>query len=332
MINDIVPSMRWNGEGDFYAWQSKARSKLRELLGIDEIEACSVEPEVEIEYDVIAEDYGCREIRFRYSTEEGVTVPGHIFVPDNATGPLPALIALVGHGSGMHIYLGRPMVPEDEPILKLQDRHIVRRAVNEGCVGIAIEPRAFGENGGHPETMQSQCRETALRAMLLGRTLVGERVWDIMKLIDVIEKYFSDIIDTKKIICLGNSGGGTMTTYASALDERIAISVPSCAVCDYADSIGFTYHCNCNFVPKIANYFDMGDICAMIAPRKLIVVSGRHDTGFLYPGTVNSVEVARDAYQELDKDDKIVHVIGRGGHQFFADPTWPHIHDELSKL
>ena len=75
-------------------------------------------------------------------------------------------------------------------------------------------------------------------------------------------------------IFTGNSGGGTATIYASALLENIKVSMPSCALCTYKDSIGAMHHCTCNFVPNIAIDFDMGDLCGLIAPRKLIVVSG----------------------------------------------------------
>ena len=43
--------------------------------------------------------------------------------------------------------------------------------------------------------------------------------------------------DTDKILITGNSGGGTMSFYAACFDERIKLSVPSCAFCSYEDSI-----------------------------------------------------------------------------------------------
>lgn len=332
LIDDLTPSMRWDGKQDLVEWQKQAKEKLYDLLGISEIEPYKVDPEIEIEYDVIAEDFGCREIRFRYKSEENVTIPCHMVIPNGANKPLPTVITLQGHSTGMHISLGRPKFPGDEETCKGGDRDFVVRAVKEGVIAIALEQRAFGENGGNTETGNTQCREPAMRAMLLGRTLVGERVWDIMRLIDTLEKFFADIVDVNKIICLGNSGGGTATTYATVLEERIKIGVPSCAVCEFADSIGVMYHCNCNFVPDIAKYFDMGDLCAMVAPRNLIVVNGKQDTGFLYAGAINCIDIAREAYQELDADDKLVHVIGPQGHRFYANLSWPHINKAIESL
>ena len=59
---------------------------------------------------------------------------------------------------------------------------------------------------------------------------------------------------------MGNSGGGTATYYAACLDERISLAMPSCAVCSWDQSIAVKRHCACNYVPYIANYFDMGDM------------------------------------------------------------------------
>ena len=167
---------------------------------------------------------------------------------------------------------------------------------------------------------------TGLRAIMLGRTIIGERVWDIMRLIDLLERDFANLFDTDKIICLGNSGGGTATTYAAAMEERIKIAVPSCAVCRYGDSIAAMAHCACNYVPGIANYFDMGDLCGLIAPRKLIVVSGAKDNGFPHVGVEECVKVAGTYYEGNGIGDRYTWIEGPEGHRFYADLSWPVFH------
>ena len=332
LLDNEVPTMRWDGKEDITLWQKNAREKLSELVGLKEIEKYAVKPEVEIEYDKYSEDLDCREIRFRVLTEENVTVPCHLCIPKDANGKLPVVITLQGHSKGMHISLARPKFPGDEATCHGGDRDFVARAIKEGVCGIAMEQRCFGENGGHPDSSNPDCREPAMRAILQGRTLIGERVWDVMRLIDALEEYFSDIVDVDKIMCLGNSGGGTATTYATAMDERIKIGVPSCAVCRYADSIGAMLHCECNYVPYIAKYFDMGDLCALCAPRDLIVVSGVEDGIFPIAGAKACVDVGREAYKACGREQAIIHVIGNGGHRFYADDSWPHIHKALGEL
>ena len=171
-----------------------------------------------------------------------------------------------------------------------------------------------------------------MRAILVGRTIIGERVWDIMKLIDLLQTEFQDVIDKDKIMCMGNSGGGTATTYVSALDERIKISVPSCAVARYADSIAAMLHCECNYVPRISHFFDMGDLCAMVAPRPLVVVTGTNDSIFPVNSAKECVVEGKKVYDALGVGENIVHVIGAEGHRFYADDAWPHINSAIEKL
>jgi len=112
-------------------------------------------------------------------------------------------------------------------------------------------------------------------ALLLGRTMIGERVGDVSRAIDFLET--QPEIDCARIGCMGNSGGGTVTYYASAYDERIKAAMPSCSVCTYWDSIGSNFHCLDNYLPGVLKYFDIGDIAALNSPRKLVVVGVEDD-------------------------------------------------------
>lgn len=324
MLQNVSPSERWDGQKDIGLWRARARNTLAGLLGIPQIEKQRTACVMQVEKNHVDEAEGYREIRFRFVTEKQVTVPCHLLIPLNIPKPLPVVLCLQGHSTGMHISLGRPKYPGDEETCHGGDRDFAVRAVKEGICALAIEQRCFGECGGTEKG--PDCTQAAMRALLLGRTLIGERVWDIMRCIDVLSTHFTDEVDINRILCLGNSGGGTATIYAAALDERIRIAVPSCAVCTYADSIGAMAHCACNYVPGIAEAFDMGDLCAMTAPRPLIVVSGAHDPIFPLQGAKACIEEGMRAYQALGVPEHLIHVIGEGGHRFYANDTWPHIH------
>ena len=83
---------------------------------------------------------------------------------------------------------------------------------------------------------------------------------------------------------------------------------------------------------KIAKYFDMGDLCALCAPRGLVVVSGAEDGIFPIEGAKVCVEVGREAFKAVGREQAIVHVIGAGGHRFYADDSWPDIHRLIDEL
>ncbi len=321
---------RWDGTKAPDTWRAEAKAALTALLGMEEIEKCRTEPVMQVELNRVDEENGYREIRFRYVTEEQVTVPCHLLIPLGAKGPLPVMIGLQGHSKGMHISLGRPKYPGDEETCHGGDRDFCVRAVKEGICAVALEQRCFGECGGTEKG--PDCRQAAMRALLLGRTLIGERVWDISRCIDVLTTRFTDYIHPDRIMCLGNSGGGTATTYAAAMDERIKIAVPSCAVSTFADSIGAMLHCECNFVPGIAKAFDMGDLCAMVAPRPLVVVSGAEDPIFPLDGAKACVAEGKRMYDALGVPENIAHVVGDGGHRFYANDAWPIIHAMLDRI
>lgn len=325
-----TPACRWDGSESPAAWRARAKETLSDLLGIPEIEKHRTVPVMQVELNRVDEEIGCREIRFRFVTEEQVTVPCHLLIPKDAHGPLPVVLCLQGHSKGMHISLGRPKYPGDEETCHGGDRDFAVRAVKEGICAVAIEQRCFGECGGTEKG--PDCRQAAMRAILLGRTLIGERVWDISRCIDVLCERFTDYIDPNRVMCMGNSGGGTATIYAAAMDERIKIAIPSCAVCTYADSIGAMLHCECNFVPGVVKAFDMGDLCAMTAPRSLVVVSGARDPIFPLDGAKACVALGQKMYDALGVPDAIAHVVGDGEHRFYANDAWPVIHRMLDTL
>lgn len=76
----------------------------------------------------------------------------------------------------------------------------------------------------------------------------------------------------------------------------------------------------------------MGDLVAMTAPMREVVVSGNEDNGFLLGGAINSVKIGRRGYEALGVSDNLVHVVAPGPHRFFAKESYPHIHRMIEEL
>lgn len=104
------------------------------------------------------------------------------------------------------------------------------------------------------------------------RTLIGERVWDISRTIDWALGNLA--VDGTNIIMTGNSGGGTATIYAGAIDTRISISMPGASN------------------PGNLNLGDMQDIAGLTAPRLFHAINGDKDP--IFP-----IEATREAMKEL---------------------------------
>ncbi|MBR2877419.1 MAG: acetylxylan esterase [Clostridia bacterium] len=310
ILRETEPELRIKSGEDILLWQKNARKKLSVLLGLENFKEASLK--LDIEYEKEYADFF--ETRFTFQSEEGLFVPCHFLRPKKADKKAPVIICLQGHSTGMHISLGVAKFEGDEKTIA-GDRDFCLQAVENGFCCVAMEQRGFGELGGTPET---QCADIAFSALLTGRTILGARVWDIKRLIDVLETEFSSVCDTDRIYCMGNSGGGTATFYAAALEERIKGAMPSCSFCTFVDSIGEIRHCSCNFVPGIARFFDMAEIAGMISPRPLVIVSGEKDS--IFPITPAKEEFARLKnlyYKEKQISGKCYHFIGGEGHRFY---------------
>ncbi|MBQ9409107.1 MAG: acetylxylan esterase [Clostridia bacterium] len=300
---------------DPLSWQCDARCKLERLLGLP-FEA--VDPQVEVSWT--REKEGYRETRFLFRSEEEVRVPCHLLLPKTDKDKLPLMVCLQGHSTGMHISLGQAKFPKDAEDIA-GDRDFALQAVKRGYAALTIEQRGFGECGGTEKG--PDCHQIAVQALLLGRTLIGERCWDIRCALEVVSKLFP-VIDQNRVALMGNSGGGTTTLYATALDPRISAAMPSCAFSGFLPSIGAQRHCICNYIPGIMEEFDMAELAGLIAPRPLVIVSGRYDGIFPLESAKEQFEIARENYYApLGAQDRIRHVIGAQGHRFYAEDSWP---------
>ena len=300
--NDIIhdnllhkePLLRFDENADFETWKAQVREKYIELLCLDEIAQNACEIKVEIEEEVKKDGY--TRYRYTFESEHGCTVPCYLLIPDTGKEKYPVIICLQGHTAGFHISIGEYKFKGDERGLGTST--FALDAVKNGYAALCVEQRGMGERQpttqerGHQDGEGCPCLYTAMTALLTGRTLIGERVWDVSKAIDSLSAF--DCLDLDDISCVGNSGGGTATYYSACFDERIKVAIPSCAVCTYKDSIGDMWHCTCNYVPKMAKYFDMGELSALIAPRKLMMVNGKID--HIFP-----IEGAREVYSVVEK-------------------------------
>lgn len=238
---------------------------------------------------------------------------------------------LQGHSTGKHISLGQCKFESDEASVA-GGRDFAIQAVREGFCAITLEQRYMGMTGQTAQGLAACSMENeGMATLLMGRTAIGERVWDVTRLLDVIEKHLSAYIDPTKILCMGNSGGGTTTFYAACMDERICLAMPSCAVCSFDDSIMAMKHCACNFVPGIRNYFDMGDLAGLIVPRPLVLVCGVEDPIFPLHGVEKMDTLIRHLYRQFGKEMDYELVKGQGGHQFYPDEAWPVVHRLLGQ-
>ncbi len=259
--------------------------------------------------------------RFHFQSNED-RVPGYLVIPKNLEPPYPVMVCLQGHAPGMFISLGEYRNHREKKLVE-GGRDLAIQAIDRGWVALVIEQKGFGER----QLDSLTCNHQSLNELMQGRTMLGERVYDISRTIDVI--YALDSLDNSKIGIIGNSSGGTTAYYAAAMDPRIDIAVVSCSFSTFETSWLKYPHCSCGYVPGLMQLADMADLAQLISPRNLIIVAGDRDYLADIQGVREGFAVAQQFYQEDGADENIMLIVGKGGHQFYPEKTWPVITEVL---
>lgn len=326
-----MPRFRFRGDMPFEKWQSAARDRLKSLL-------CMPQNRGECRVDALTRKLhdGFIEYRFQVETEYNFYTQCYLLTPDDKKEAHKLCICFGGHGSNMHITAGLPDNDVNRAkgeLCALENKRILSEnpelgmakfALEAGRAALVIESRGFGEAGDD----EPSCTENAKTALLMGRTLMGERVHDAVCVLDAVLKEFS--IDKEEIIATGYSGGGTLALYFAAVDERIAICAPSSCFCSFERSIVDISHCLCNHIPGIRLDFEIGDLAGLIYPRELIIAAGESDPIFPYEGVIESYELALKKYYAEDKS-KISLLTSPKGHLYYAELIWNEIYSKNNR-
>jgi len=312
------------------AWQRAFRPVLRRLLGLDAIAERGEPPMTARRLSETAFDDHVRE-EWRLETERGFELPFYLLKPVGAGGRLPVVITPHGHGkAGKETYVGNYASQKEREEGTLGERDIALQAVREGYLAIAPDMRGFAGLRRRQEIERdanNSCRTLQMHALLFGRTLVGERVWDVQRLIDWAVA--RPDVDPERIVVTGNSGGGTVTLFAGAVDERIRVCIPASYFCTFKDSIGSIHHCECNYIPGIMRHAEMWDVAGLVAPRPFMAVNGNEDRIFPIEATRRSFAKLQEIYRAFGAADRCRLSENDGGHRYYKKDVWPFVRESL---
>ena len=195
------------------AWQKRTRAACLDALGgFPERSPLNAR----ITGTVAKEGYRIEKVLFE--SRPGFYVTALLFMPDSArfAPPYPGVIIACGHSNDGKAYA-------------TYQRGAVL-AVANGIAALIYDPIDQGERlqGGGKGGNCPGHNTTGASAMLLGWNTATFRIYDGMRALDYLASRSE--IDAKRLGCMGNSGGGTLTTYISALDERVVAAAPSCYI------------------------------------------------------------------------------------------------------
>lgn len=304
-------------------WQKAAKKKLWELLSLNKFSTCELKPQIVEKYKT--KEYIREKVVF--NTEEGVEMPVFVMLPAyKIKKKIPFILLIPGHGAGKVVMVhavdyGEVEETCENPKQREQDC-LALKLVRQGYGVVAIDTRGAGERrerwhqSDNPKDFFT-CAHDKLNKMAisLGYSLTGMNVWDAMKTIDYIQT--RPEFDGR-LFCGGHSGGGMLSLYLSAVDERVQGTFVSGYFYGFQDALfRQPNNCACNFIPNMWRYFDICDIAAMIAPRPLFIETGDNDSlnGRLgLDNVLPQVKYTRKIYRCLEAEEKLEHVIYSGGH------------------
>ena len=324
LMDSSQPSMSYDG-GDVAEWQARLRPKVRSLVGMPSGDRIALNPRTLWKRD---HTYGSIE-KIVFSSEPGSDVVAFLCLPKNATPPYSFFICVQGHTTGAHHSIAVERDDNSIAMAVAGDRDFGLQCMARGIGALCIEQRSFGERR---ELVQEQvsthgCHDAAMHALMLGRTLIGERVFDVDRSLDYLATRHD--VDCSRIGIMGNSGGGTISLFSAALLPRIKFAMPSCYLCTFRHSLMSIYHCADNYVPGLLQYAEMADVMGLFAPRPVVLVCGADDPIFPVDATQRAFSDLQKIYRAAGAADRCHLVVGAGGHRFYADDAWPVMLREL---
>lgn len=209
---------------------------------------------------------GYRIEKIALETEPGITVPALVFVPAAAKRPLRAVVYINSAGKAADAAGGRDL----------------EAMAQAGFLVMAPDLRGWGECGpGRARGEYSGLWQTVMRAVLVGRTLLGMQVSDLLSCFRYLAT--RPDVDAARISVLGKANGGVVALVAAALEPRIARVALEGSVLSYMDIVRAPLHENMTelIVPGVLKHFDLPDLATAIAPRPLWLVGPRYPWGTL---------------------------------------------------
>ncbi len=318
LMDQKQPLLSFKAGEDYVEWRERLRGKLSELVGMPQVERPALNGQ-----SIWRREFkeGTVE-KIQFTTEPYSDALAFVCIPKDIKPPYTWVICLQGHSTGAHNSVAVDREDNEKTIEVEGDRDFGLGCMQRGMAAICLEQRSFGERRELKQEMRNArgCMDASMHALQLGRTMIGERVFDVDRTIDYLES--RDDVDPKRIGVMGNSGGGTISLFSAALLDRLQFAMPSCYFCTFKASLMSIKHCECNYVPGLLAYSEMADVMGLFAPKPVVLVAGQTDDIFPIEAVKASFEKLKEIYAAAGAPDQCRLVIGQGGHRFYADPGW----------
>jgi cephalosporin-C deacetylase-like acetyl esterase len=258
-----------------------------------------------------------------FESRPEVFVTANLYIPNHHQPPYPGIIHPLGHaenGKASYTY-----------------QYVSQTLARKGYMVLPFDPFGQGERLQYLDARTRKSlygptgeHDQAGRPMLLlGSQFAQYRVWDGIRSLDYLLS--RPEVDPERIGCMGQSGGGTMTMYLAALEPRIKVAVESdgnsenVAGPSYAPP-GAVDDAEQNLVGSLPEGLDRGDLLLAFAPKPLLILYSRTDSGLTYSPTYE--EGTKEVYTEVQAGYKLMGASDKVG--LFGSPL-PHAYEFFNR-
>jgi len=250
---------------------------------------------------------GFRVDKIAYESLPNFWVTADLYIPSSGSGPFTAIVLPPGHGAGG----------------KTENWSWGGNFARNGIVVLAYDPIGQGERLQYYDEAQKKSfignptgehGEANIPPMLIGDDIARYMVNDAMRGVDYLISRKD--VDASRIGAFGCSGGGTMTAYFVALDDRVKAAATACYITSFnalLPSPTGAQDAEQSIPHFIAQGLDFADWVEAFAPKPYAVVSTQDDM-FPFAGAKQTVEEAKQFYGVYGAADQVQWITGPGGH------------------
>ncbi len=242
------------------------------------------------------EDYRVEKLIFE--SVPGFYVPAVLFIPEGISGKAPAIVNPIGHS----------------PTSFRRDvyQHKIINLVKKGFIVFAYDPIGQGERLQYYEEelgksifpTNHEHSYPGAQCYMSGYSSAKYFVWDGIRAIDVLLS--RPEVDPSRLGMNGISGGGNMTAFIAAIDDRILAAAPECWITsfDYLLKSEAPQDSEQNLVGMIKNGLDHADFLEIRAPKPTLIMATTRDF-FSIQGTRDAFQEAKKAFEAMGKSENL---------------------------
>ena len=289
---------------DAEAYVKEVRQKIADIFDIRSDRSV---PAAEVVKVVEADGFRIENII--YFSRENFPVTANLYLPATP-GKHPGVVFVCGHSV--------------DGKLSIAYRNGAANLAKKGFVVLLLDPIAQGERWqfmGVPNASAVHGKCTLEHNMLgkqlrlLGDYFGSWRALDALRGLDYLLSRSE--VDPSRVGITGNSGGGTITTFVQALDERFTMAAPGCYITSWQRNFENELPTDVEQIPPgiLAAGCEMGDFLLAYAPRPILIMGQKND--FFDPrGLKETYEQVKKVYALLGAEENIQYFIGPTNHGY----------------